>query len=473
MPPYQDSITALMGAPTTSDEERMAMSLRNDRTAGNLLGLSTIDQVSNLGTGMTKNTMVAAKQAGALNQAREKAALDREQRAETQAATNDYRNSMLAQAQARADALEKNRALQEQNRLRDDAEKAAKNAADLQIKKQRLTINSRENNHVFNNLSGTLGQNAAILRANLDAGVSADTDPNALPPETKVAEWAASNSENEGFNAQLTKDVGNLSTLVGLPMADAVIDGGKESYKWMKYIYDITGGEDGGRTGVIPFTQKGKSIPTRAMTVYDTSSKALEVMINQMDGYEPDFANISNVPYANPALNYVATRGGIGSSDRKQEAAWWGNLNQFYTMPERHEMFGGALTKPEIASWNASALNSNMDDYQIRHAMATRLHIMRNFANKKIAEGLAEGYSQETLRSKYKFLTDSTTGSVNPDTPEGERLLRAGWYPGDNPADFPPDAKENSETGTDTSIFTDEDEAELNALKAKMPRKVL
>ena len=98
---------------------------------------------------------------------------------------------------------------------------------------------------------------------------------------------------------------------------------------------------------------------------------------------------------------------------------------------------------------------------------------MRNFANKKIAEGLAEGYSQETLRSKYKFLTDSTTGSVNPDTPEGERLLRAGWYPGDNPADFPPDAKENSETGTDTSIFTDEDEAELNALKAKMPRKVL
>ena len=192
MPPYQDSITALMGAPTTSDEERMAMSLRNDRTAGNLLGLSTIDQVSNLGTGMTKNTMVAAKQAGALNQAREKAALDREQRAETQAATNDYRNSMLAQAQARADALEKNRVLQEQNRLRDDAERADKNAADLQLKKQRLTINSRKNNHVFNNLSGTLGQNAAILRANLDAGVSADTDPNALPPETKVAEWAAS-----------------------------------------------------------------------------------------------------------------------------------------------------------------------------------------------------------------------------------------------------------------------------------------
>tara|TARA_R110000751_G_scaffold134476_1_gene236910 strand:+ start:538 stop:1716 length:1179 start_codon:yes stop_codon:yes gene_type:complete len=72
MPPYQDSITALMGAPTTSDEERMAMSLRNDRTAGNLLGLSTIDQVSNLGTGMTKNTMIAAKQAGALKQAKEK-----------------------------------------------------------------------------------------------------------------------------------------------------------------------------------------------------------------------------------------------------------------------------------------------------------------------------------------------------------------------------------------------------------------
>ena len=101
MPPYQDSITALMGAPTTSDEEKMAMSLRNDRTAGNLLGLSTIEQVSNLGTGMTKNTMAAAKQAGALNQAREKAALDRAQRAETLGATNDYRAAMLGQASER------------------------------------------------------------------------------------------------------------------------------------------------------------------------------------------------------------------------------------------------------------------------------------------------------------------------------------------------------------------------------------
>ena len=112
MPPYQDSITALMNAPTASEEERMAMSLRNDRTAGNLLGLSTIDQVSDLGTGMTKNTMAAAKQAGDLNQAREKAELDRSQRAETQAGLNEYRASMLAQASERQRALEENRLAQ-------------------------------------------------------------------------------------------------------------------------------------------------------------------------------------------------------------------------------------------------------------------------------------------------------------------------------------------------------------------------
>ena len=467
MPPYQDSITALMGAPTTSDEERMAMSLRNDRTAGNLLGLSTIDQVSNLGTGMTKNTMVAAKQAGALNQAREKAALDREQRAETQAATNDYRASVLAQAQARAAALEKNRALLEQNRLRDDERRRVKEAADLDIKRKKFNINSHKNNHVVNNLGGFLGQEAAVIRANQLAGVETVLDPNAPPPEARIAEWSAINGGDENFTNQLIKDVGDLNIVTGMSLTDAVILGGENAYDWAKYQHSLTG-----RTGIMPYTQKQNKIPRGLIDEQDTISKNLEDMISQMDAYEPSFASETLFPRGNTIANYFAKEG-YGSVDRKQEGAWHGNLNQFYTMPERHKYFGAALSPTEQADWEKSAINPNMDDYQIRHAMATRLYIMRQHAEKQIKSGLSSGYSMNVIKDKYDFLTNTTVGNLNPDTPEGDRLLRAGWYPGDDPADYPADAEGNSETGTDTSIFTDEDQAEIDAINARMAGKVL
>lgn len=474
---YQDNISAMLGAGQDPKEQQLAQALRGQQAGGDMLGLSTIGQVSQMGQNINKRTNAAAKQAGSLKQAREKAELDREQRAATQGATNDYRASMLSQSQERIAAQAENNRLINEDRLRKaDAAEVKQNDLNIQrgitneIKEKKINIKSRANNHVLNNLSGLIGQNAMVLRANLEAGIEAPEDPNAPPPEVRAAEWAASNGDDEVFNAQVTKDIGDLSTMVKLPMTDAVIGGGDEAYKWGKLVYDITGGADGGRTGIIPFTQKGKSVPTRAMKVYDDSSKALSSMITQMDGYEPSFSNTGNTPFVNPVLNYMSTSQGVelDGDGRKTEAAWWGNLNQFYTMPERHEMFGSALTPTEEASWKASAINANMDDYQIRHAMATRLHIMRTFSERKIASGLAEGYSQETLRSKYKFLTDTTAGVENPDSPEGERLLRAGWYPGDDPADFAAEAQENypAETNAPTTRSVADIDAEIAALKA-------
>ena len=133
-------------------------------------------------------------------------------------------------------------------------------------------------------------------------------------------------------------------------------------------------------------------------------------------------------------------------------------------MPIRNLYFGATLSPNEQLSWEKSAINANMDDYQLRHAMATRLHIMRNQAEKQITSGLEAGYSMDVMKNKFGFLATNTAGNVNPDTPEGERLLRAGWYPGDDPADYPADAQENSEVRNSATRKIDAMKAELAKL---------
>ena len=67
----QNSISAMMGAPKTPEEERMARALRQEQTGGNMLALSGSNTISNLGRGMANQATAGAKQAGTLAQARE------------------------------------------------------------------------------------------------------------------------------------------------------------------------------------------------------------------------------------------------------------------------------------------------------------------------------------------------------------------------------------------------------------------
>ena len=68
-------------------------------------------------------------------------------------------------------------------------------------------------------------------------------------------------------------------------------------------------------------------------------------------------------------------------NDKEQKAAdekamWWKQQEFFNTLPERHELFGSALTPPETASWNASTIQPGMDPKQIKKFMQIRKDIM-------------------------------------------------------------------------------------------------
>jgi hypothetical protein len=70
---YQDNISALLGTGQDPREQQLAQALRGQQAGGDMLGLSTIGSVSNLGQNINARTNAAAKQGGQLKQARQAA----------------------------------------------------------------------------------------------------------------------------------------------------------------------------------------------------------------------------------------------------------------------------------------------------------------------------------------------------------------------------------------------------------------
>lgn len=66
---YQDNISALLGTGQDPREQQLAQALRGQQAGGDMLGLSTIGSVSNLGQNINARTNAAAKQGGQLKQA--------------------------------------------------------------------------------------------------------------------------------------------------------------------------------------------------------------------------------------------------------------------------------------------------------------------------------------------------------------------------------------------------------------------
>ena len=453
----QNSISAMMGAPKTPEEERMAQALRQEQTGGNMLALSGSNTISNLGQGMSKQATAGAKQMGTLAQAREQAGI-----AQTRHDENlDIRNRQLTQSIAANKASEIRRINDQNEKLRRnlETERLAREKVALQARK--ANINSMKNNHAFNNLSGYLGQEADVLKANMLAGSEAPEDPNAPKADAKIGEWAVANGADESFTNALIKDTNNLSVLTDIPasgLADAIVGGGEGAYKWSKYMHGLTG-----RTGIIPHRGKSKSMPRGTTNENKGVSENLFNMLTSANAYEPEYA--STAPFVSAIENFAGRKipTVMGGSSKEKER-WHSNLNQFYTMPIRHEYFGSALTPTEESNWLKSAITPDLDDGQIRWAMATRLYLMRKVAETQIKTGLSEGYSQETMKGYYDYLADSEMGAVNPDTPEGRRLLDAGWNPGD-PVEWYEEGAEEIVAEEDAGIMTAEEIAELKMLE--------
>ena len=437
-----------MNAPTASEEERMAMSLRNDRDAGNMLALSSIDQVSNLGTGMTKNTMAAAKQAGDLKQAREKAELDRSQRAETQAGLNEYRASMLAQATERQRALEESRLAKikiDKNKLklqyikRDDkvGQWGDKFGLDVERFSQNVNQTGIENDqkdqfrlddirrfdlkHGLNVDKLGLGRDkfesdTEFKTANLAARVShwSDTLGYNIARDDKVL-----GQKEDQFTREIAKDIRQFAlkhdldwNLAAIKFFDAK---SKDEWRKDKLYFDITGSNSPGDQGNM--TKVGASERTK----FEADAEAAQMAFTFENTFKDEYANISGMPLEGSIGRSIVTHApilkglyekGVGK-DVTNMSTWWANYSTMHEMGERHEMFGAAFTDPERKIWEASAIKENMSAEDIRQRLQNLSWVMRRQSEKAARVGKAKGMPKNYILENYGFLGDSTNGLTN------------------------------------------------------------
>lgn len=112
--------------------------------------------------------------------------------------------------------------------------------------------------------------------------------------------------------------------------------------------------------------------------------------------------------------------------DPTGQAQWWQDY-ELYQSQVRNKLFGSALTAPEIAAWNKSAVNPRMDSTEIRKNLKRRNELEQT-AIDRLMKGAAVTYSPEQIEA---FTGRSVGGTTRPQvspyveirtTPSGKKL---------------------------------------------------
>ena len=473
---YQDDLMALMGGPKTLEEQRMADALRSQRTGGDLLGLSTIGQVSQLGQNMSQRATAGAKQMGTLAQAREQADIAQTRHDESMG----LRNRQLKQTIAANQAAEIRRIADQEEAIRARGVLEKRQAEELVIKQKKADWEKTKyvNKNLLSELDSFVRRGIGSVENKIASGIgSAELQPGELTAAEKITKWGKQFDASPEYINALIEDNDILSGQLDRPahlMADVLIEGGDQrAYNWGKYLLKNTG-----QTGYYPHSAgNAKTIPVKLQSKYSEDSEDLKAATFLIDSYRPEYG-APIVPGGGGVMGAVARNfpgitEALEGDDLITKKKWFDDYNLLFTMPKRHELFGGALTAPEIKSWNDSAISKNSTDIQIRSNLATRLHIIRKYAAKAIQEGLANGYSPSKMQAYFDLLAQTDAGDIDPSSPQGVQLLASGWKPGEDPAQY---ADGGGEIISETEVvpgevdFTPEELARLAAYDKEQKR---
>lgn len=293
---YQDNISALMGAGQDPQEQQLAQALRGQQAGGDMLGLSTIGQVSALGNNMNKRTNAAAKQAGGLKKAMQ------EREAKVGA------DSLLAKARAA-----------EQSALNEDRDATREGLDTYRVDQQTIEREKMAETKRKNDLT----HDAALAR-------------------------------NKAYAA--SKNTG------------------------------------------LPKRQK------EAQTFQDIGTTTAEIM-DVADSFDDAYGTESKVPKLGALQNYVATETpAFATKGMQEQRDWWAKWGIIYTLPERHALFGAALTKEEKPEWEKHAINPDMPPDVIRENMTWLVNKARAVAKRQVGNAKVKGWSDEYIDVNYGML---------------------------------------------------------------------
>jgi len=142
--------------------------------------------------------------------------------------------------------------------------------------------------------------------------------------------------------------------------------------------------------------------------------------LSALETYVPEYA--SQTLFSGKATTLAADIGftPIMPKDMQDRSGWWKTYKKFNILPERHEMFGAALTAPEIAAWNGASISENDSDYTIRKNLAFRENFIRDKMAKYGGNALDAGASDSWVLRNFgdlingeRFITPDDQDPLN------------------------------------------------------------
>tara|TARA_R110000751_G_scaffold212266_3_gene315666 strand:- start:38 stop:1546 length:1509 start_codon:yes stop_codon:yes gene_type:complete len=448
---YQDDIMAMMGGPKTLEEQRMADALRSQRTGGDLLGLSTIGQVSQLGQNMSQRATAGAKQMGTLAQAREQAAAQRLQQQETAAARVEAAQVSEAANQTRhAEGMALKKAI-EYRQVLDDKNTLINKEKDRDFRILKL-------NNETEGRDAKLGFNVSRFLSKYDLA----RDEFEYRKDIGTARLEQRNVEIEdNFNmgiSRLNLDQAKLDTMknqfgvregniMSRHQADSILkwvkfDWDKDKFGMKRsddqlrrlrgeYEFDVNLAQEraelNSSLGFAPgtldaemeleandkeiaenklaFSLVGRTVPRRDKMLkgsedkYDEISKEAASFFGIMSDYKPKYA--SQTPFSGTAQNLISPLAPILPDDINELNSWWTLYEKYNVLEERHKMFGAVLTDAEIVRWNMANISRDDPDDVIRRNLAWREAFMRDKIQRQAGNALEMGASPNYVMRNF------------------------------------------------------------------------
>lgn len=170
----------------------------------------------------------------------------------------------------------------------------------------------------------------------------------------------------------------------------------REELRRMPTIHISTGGGGGAAGDGKPLTSQQEKAALELGSEFATVNRLASTF---KDEYSGDIRSSIQRQFGKMA-------GGAAPQATQEMTRWWSDQAMMDELPQRHALFGAALTANEQRSWNDAAINPSLSPDVIRKRLAVRQEIMANAAERMRASAVAGGKSGKQF--------DAATGGLKP-----------------------------------------------------------
>lgn len=122
---------------------------------------------------------------------------------------------------------------------------------------------------------------------------------------------------------------------------------------------------------------KPKSLGFKDRITLGNMASEIHAMDALIGSFRPEYAG--GGPLGTLQAGVAQAAGGLGTRGMQEKTAWWADFNRLVDLPQRHALFGSALTPTEKASWeSAKTIKPGTDPALLQRKLAEMMQIKKN-----------------------------------------------------------------------------------------------